>query len=695
LAETAGIASGIYIAAPEPETGKSTIALGLLNRLTATVAKVGVFRPITRLGEDRDYILELLLTRTTAGLSYEQCVGVTYQQIHADTDAAIVNIVDAYHAMAQACDAVVIVGSDYTDVTGPAELSVNARIAVNLGAPVLLAVRAKGRTADQVAGVVEVCLAELAAQRAHTAAVVANRCEPTEVDAVAEALRSFAPRSYVLPDEPLLSAPTVAELQTAVHGRLVSGDPELVGREAMGVLVAGMTADHVLERLRDGMAVITPGDRSDVVLAAASAHAAEGFPSLCCLILNGGFDLHPSISALVSGLRLRLPIIATTLGTYDTASVVAAARGRVTANSQRKIDTAVELVNSHMDVADLIAQLAIPIPTVTTPQMFTHQLTQQARADRKHIVLPEGSDDRILKAAGRVLKRCVADLTILGDEAQIRLRSAELGVDLQDATIIDPHNEELCNQFAEQYAELRKAKGITVEQAHEIMHDVSYFGTMLVHNGMVDGMVSGAAHTTAHTVRPALEIIRTVPDVSTVSSIFLMCLPDRVLAYGDCAIVPDPTPEQLADIAISSARTAARFGIEPKVAMLSYSTGDSGTGADVDKVRKATELVRARDPQLLVEGPIQYDAAIEPSVAATKLSGSAVAGHATVLIFPDLNTGNNTYKAVQRSAGAIAIGPVLQGLRKPVNDLSRGALVEDIVNTIAITAIQAQGVGHG
>jgi phosphate acetyltransferase len=260
-----------------------------------------------------------------------------------------------------------------------------------------------------------------------------------------------------------------------------------------------------------------------------------------------------------------------------------------------------------------------------------------------------------------------------------------------EAKIIDPRNEDLCNQFADQYAELRKAKGITVEQAHEIMHDVSYFGTMLVYNGMVDGMVSGAAHTTAHTVRPAFEIIKTVSDVSTVSSVFFMCLPDRVLAYGDCAIVPDPTPEQLADIAISSARTAARFGIEPKVAMLSYSTGDSGSGADVDKVRTATELVRARDPQLLVEGPIQYDAAIEPSVAATKLRESPVAGHATVLIFPDLNTGNNTYKAVQRSAGAIAIGPVLQGLRKPVNDLSRGALVEDIVNTIAITAIQAQG----
>ena len=688
-------ASAIYVAAPEPETGKSTIALGLLHRLTATVAKVGVFRPITRLGEDRDYILELLLEHTTAGLPYEQCVGVTYQQLHVDSDAAIAIIVDSYHAMAENCDVVVVVGSDYTDVTRPAELSVNARIAVNLGAPVLLTVSGKDRTPEEVASVVEVCLPELIAQHAHTAAVVANRCEPAELAAVAQALRPFAQRSYVLPEDPLLSAPTVAELEKAVNGTPVSGEASLREREVMAMMVAGMTADHVLERLRDGMAVITPGDRSDVVLAVASAHAAEGFPSLSCIVLNGGFELHPSIAALVSGLRLRLPIIATALGTYETASAAASARGRVTATSQHKIDTALDLMDRHVDITDLLAQLAIPIPTVTTPAMFIHRLTLQARSDRKRIVLPEGDDDRILKAAGRVLKRGVADLTILGDEARIRLRSAELGVDLDNAKVIDPLTSESRDRFADQYAELRKAKGISVEQAREIMRDATYFGTMLVHDGVVDGMVSGAAHTTAHTVRPAFEIIRTVPDVSTVSSIFLMCLPDRVLAYGDCAIIPNPTPEQLADIAISSARTAARFGIEPRVAMLSYSTGDSGAGADVDKVRAATELVRQRAPQLLVEGPIQYDAAIEPSVAATKLRASPVAGRATVLIFPDLNTGNNTYKAVQRSAGAIAIGPVLQGLRKPVNDLSRGALVEDIVNTIAITAIQAQGVGNG
>jgi phosphate acetyltransferase len=679
------------VASPEGDTGKSTIALGILHRLAATVAKVGVFRPITRLGEDRDYVLDLLLAHTTAGLSYEQCVGVSYQQLHDDPDTAIADIVDRFHDVADRCDAVVIVGSDYTNVTTPSELDTNARIAANLGAPVVLAVKAKDRTAEEVAQVVELCLVEIAGEHAHTAAVVANRCEPSQMAAVAEALKRFAPKSYVLPEEPLLDAPAVGDLQRAVEGTVISGDPELLKREAMGVLVAGMTAEHVLERLTEGVAVITPGDRSDVVLAVVSAHAAEGFPSLSCIILNGGLELHPSIAALVSGLGLRLPLVATSYGTFETASRVAATRGRVTASSQRKIDTAIELMETHVDTADLLAQLAIPIPTVVTPQMFTHQLQERARTDRKRIVLPEGEDDRILKAAGRLIHRNVAELTILGEEAQIRGRSAELGVDLSAATVLNPKTSELCDRFAEQYAELRKHKGVTIEQAREIIYDVSYFGTMLVHNDMVDGMVSGAMHTTAHTVRPAFEIIKTQPDVSTVSSIFLMCLADQVLAYGDCAIVPDPTSEQLADIAISSARTAAQFGIDTRVAMLSYSTGSSGSGAEVDKVRAATELVRQRQPDLLVDGPIQYDAAVDPTVAAAKMPDSKVAGRATVLIFPDLNTGNNTYKAVQRSAGAVAIGPVLQGLNKPVNDLSRGALIEDIVNTVAITAIQAQG----
>ncbi|KUI02768.1 phosphate acetyltransferase [Mycolicibacterium acapulense] len=684
------LASAVYVASPEGDTGKSTIALGVLHRLTATVVRVGVFRPITRLGEDRDYILELLLNHATAGLSYDDCVGVGYEQLHEDPDGALAEIVDRYHRVADQCDAVLIVGSDYTDVATPSELSTNARIAANLGAPVVLAVKAKDRSPDAVAHIVDICLDEITAQHAHTAAVVANRCDPAQLTAMLDALKDFDPKCYALPEEPLLVAPSVAELQQAVEGELISGDPALLSREAMDLMVAGMTAERVLERLSEGVAVIAAGDRSDVVLALASAHAAEGFPSLSCIILNGGLELHPSISALVSGLGLRLPIIATRFRTFETASRVASARGRVTVTSIRKIDTAIALMETHVDIADMLDQLAIPIPQVVTPQMFTYKLLEWARSDRKHIVLPEGDDDRILTAAGRLLHRGVAELTILGEESQIRARAAELGIDLSDAAVLDPQTSDLCDKFAEQYAEMRKHKGVTVEQAREIIHDVSYFGTMLVHNDMVDGMVSGARHTTAHTVRPAFEIIRTLPDVSTVSSIFLMCLADRVLAYGDCAIVPDPTAEQLADIAISSARTAASFDIEPRVAMLSYSTGTSGSGADVEKVRQATELVMQREPDLLVDGPIQYDAAVDASVAKSKMPDSKVAGRATVLIFPDLNTGNNTYKAVQRSAGAIAIGPVLQGLKKPVNDLSRGALVEDIVNTVAITAIQAQ-----
>ncbi|MBV8966778.1 MAG: AAA family ATPase, partial [Mycobacteriaceae bacterium] len=422
--------SSLYITSPEGDTGKSTIALGVLHRLAATVAKVGVFRPITRLGEDRDYILDLLLPQATAGLPYEQCVGVTYQQLHEDQDGAIAEIVDRYHAAADKCDAMVVVGSDYTDVATPTELSVNGRIAVNLGAPVVLSVRGRDRTPDQIAQVVELCLTELANQHAHAAAVVANRCNPSEMSAVAAALKRFEPKTYVLPEEPLLVAPTVADLQRAVGGTLVSGDNALLDREVMAVLVAGMTAEHVLERLSEAAAVITPGDRSDVVLAVSSAHAAEGFPSLSTVILNGALPLHPAIASLVNGLRLRLPMIATTLGTFETASAVASTRGRVTAASGRKIDTALSLMERYVDVPELLDQLAIPIPTVTTPQMFTYQLVEWARSQRKRIVLPEGDDDRILQAAGRLLRRDVADLTILGEEAAVRSRAAELGADL-------------------------------------------------------------------------------------------------------------------------------------------------------------------------------------------------------------------------------------------------------------------------
>jgi len=322
--------------------------------------------------------------------------------------------------------------------------------------------------------------------------------------------------------------------------------------------------------------------------------------------------------------------------------------------------------------------------------MFEYELIQRAKASRQHIVLPEGTDDRILRASEILLRREVVDVTVLGAEAEIRERISSLGLDLEGANIVDPDHSPLHDEFAQTYFELRQHKGINEDVAHDVMRDVSYFGTMMVYKGLVDAMVSGAAHTTAHTIRPSFEFIKTRPGCSIVSSVFFMCLEDRVLVYGDCAIIPNPTPPQLADIAISSAETAKMFGVDPLVAMLSYSSGQSGTGEDVDKVRQATRLVREHRPDLKVDGPIQYDAAVDASVARKKMPGSEVAGRATVFIFPDLNTGNNTYKAVQRSSGAVAIGPVLQGLKKPVNDLSRGCTVPDIVNTVAITAIQAQ-----
>jgi phosphate acetyltransferase len=429
------------------------------------------------------------------------------------------------------------------------------------------------------------------------------------------------------------------------------------------------------------------------------AQASGTFPSIAGIVLNGGFDLPDPIERLLDGLPQSMPIIRTSLGTYDTIVAITRTRGRLAADSQRKYDAALGLFEKHVDASTLLERLNVATTTVTTPLMFEYGLLERARASRRHIVLPEGDDDRILRAAHTLLAREVADLTILGERFEVRSRAIELGLDISRAEVLSPHDPVLSLRFAEEYARLRAHKGVTLEQAREIVTDVSYFGTMMVHLGLADGMVSGAAHTTAHTIRPGFEIIKTQPGVSVVSSVFLMALEDRVLVYGDCAVVPDPNASELADIAISSSATASQFGIEPRVAMLSYSTGSSGAGADVEKVREATALVRSRRPDLLVEGPIQYDAAADAAVGASKMPGSEVAGRATVFIFPDLNTGNNTYKAVQRSAGAVAIGPVLQGLRKPINDLSRGALVQDIVNTVAITAIQATdaltGAGAG
>ena len=684
-----GVARSIYITSTEGDSGKSTVALGITAALARSVGRVGIFRPVARVADGSDYVVQLLLAHDGIDLTYEECVGVTYDDVHNDSEAALATIVSRYHDVVRRSDAVVIVGTDYTDVSGAAEFEFNARIAANLGAPVALVVHGIDRSPAEIAQVAEQARGELEANHAHVAAIFANRCDPTQLDEILAALPADV-RMGAIPEDPILVAPLLSELVTATGAEFVSGDPELMSREVRAILIGAMTTEHLLDRLEDGALVITAGDRDDALLALLSAHSAGVFPALAGIMLTGGFVPAPAVSRLVAGMRSPLPVLRTTSGTFKTATRAYRTRGRLSRDSRIKVDTALAMFEKYVDARSLLSALDVARTDVITPLMFEFDLIDRARSSKRRIVLPEGSEDRILRAAARLLTRDVCDITIVGDEATIRGRAGELGIDISKATVQSPTDPLLIERFAAAYAEARAAKGVTLDQARDQVQDVSYFGTMMVKEGLADGMVSGAAHTTAHTITPAFQLIKTPPGVSIVSSVFFMCLPDKVLVYGDCAVNPDPTAEQLADIAISSAETAALFHIEPRIAMLSYSTGESGSGSDVDKVRLATQLVRERRPDLLVDGPMQYDAAVEPSVAASKAPDSPVAGRATVLVFPDLNTGNNTYKAVQRSAGAVAVGPVLQGLRKPVNDLSRGALVQDIVNTVAITAIQAQ-----
>ena len=685
----AAMSCSVYLASPEARSGKSMVALGLVELLVRRVGRVGVYRPITA-ADDVDPLVELLLDRPGVEQDYPDAVGVTYDVMHADPDAALTRIVRDGHELAARYDVVVVLGSDYTDVSTGSELAFNAAMAANLGAAVILVVHGHERTPAQIKAAVDVARGELAGAHAQPVAIVANRVAAADLDTVRAVLTAGEGLPVtVIPDTPLLIAPTLRSIARAAGARLIRGDPDRLDHESLGFVVAAMSLPNVLTRLTADATVIAPGDRYELLPGLVLAHQSATFPDLSGIVLTGGYTPPEPIATLIDGVQPDLPILVTESDTFETASKLSGLRGRLTARSTVKIETALRVFAESVDPDALLAAIDMAGLPVTTPLMFQHLLIDRARAGRRHIVLPEGSEPRVMAAAAGLLRLGVARLTLLGDESSIRATAGAIGLDLSAAQIVSPTDPDLVERFSVEYTRLRARKGMTLDRARDIVTDVSYFGSMMVHLGLADGMVSGAAHTTAHTIRPSFEIIKTSPGTAVVSSVFLMLLADRVLVYGDCAVVPDPTAEQLVDIAVSSAGTARRFGIDPRVAMLSYSTGTSGSGADVDKVRRATVMLHERYPDLLVEGPIQYDAAVDPLVAAAKLPDSQVAGRATVLIFPDLNTGNNTYKAVQRSAGAVAIGPVLQGLNKPVNDLSRGALVIDIINTVAITAIQA------
>ncbi|MDG4475217.1 phosphate acetyltransferase [Thiovibrio frasassiensis] len=694
------MAQSVYIVAIGPQSGKSVVALGIMELLSRRLRRVGYFRPIIPSHAAADNNLQLIKLRYRLAFDYDEMFALSHdeaQHLTAEgrTDQILKTILNKYRQLESKCDFILCEGTDFSGLSLPFEFEFNAEVVNNLGCTIMLLLNCHNKSPADILDALHVAQDSFLKKGCTILASVVNRVDPLLMGTVREKLTEYGQGAgpvYILPEEPFLGKPTVGEIAKALDAQILMCDPEEMNREVSDFKVAAMNLPHFLDHLVEGDLIIAPGDRSDIILGSLAANFSSTYPSIAGLLLSGGFVPDPQISLLLQGLSYRgtVPIISVQTDTYTTAMNASAVPPMLTPENDRKIAAALGLFETHIDLAELEGRISLIKSTRVTPLMFEYNLVEMAQKQRQHIVLPEGAEERILRASEMLTRRGVAQITLLGDPAEIRSTASNLGLSLSGIEIIDPLTSALRTDFAQTYFALRQHKGITEKTAFDTVGDVNYFGTMMIHKGLADGMVSGAVHTTGDTIRPALQIIRTQPDVSLVSSVFLMCLADRVLVYGDCAVNPEPNAQQLAEIAISSAQTAKLYGIDPLVAMCSYATGASGKGADVDKVREATRIAKELRPELKIEGPIQYDAAVDAGVAKTKLPESQVAGKATVFIFPDLNTGNNLYKAVQRSANAVAIGPVLQGLNKPVNDLSRGCTVPDIVNTVAITAIQAQ-----
>ncbi len=689
----------LYVTGAERGSGKSVIVLAMMETLSGHGGKVGFFRPVIRAGLQRDQLIDLITQRYQLDFPYESMYGcdsdVARQLIVADRyDELLKRVLEKYQHLQAQCDHLLCAGTDYTGGHSMLEFDFNSDVANNLGCFILPVVRGAGRDSQALLDATTAFMKSLQERHCDILAAVINNVQRDQLEELKALLVRAAgsgPPVYIVPEESSLAKPTVGDIARSLDTRIIYGEADNLNRPVQHYKVAAMQVPDFLDHLEEDSLVITPGDRSDIMLACLMAYPSTAYPRISGLLLTGNLQPASQLGKLVRGLgKPPFAILSTATDTFTTAMNVNQVSAALVAGDEHKIASALGIVEANVDLSVIEQSLATRRSTRVTPLMFEYELVQRAKAQQQHIVLPEGKEERILRAAELLVLRGVAKLTLLGDVDEIGRKIESLGLSLEGVDIIDPLHSPLREEYAESYFGLRRHKGISRDMARDTMADVSYFGTMMVHHGQAQGMVSGAVHTTQHTIRPAFEIIRTRPDTSIVSSVFLMCLADRVLVYGDCAVNPNPSAEQLADIAVSSADTAVMFGIEPRIAMLSYSTGASGKGEAVDKVREATQIARRIRPDIRVEGPIQYDAAVDAGVARTKLPDSEVAGSATVFIFPDLNTGNNTYKAVQRSAGAVAIGPIFQGLNKPVNDLSRGCTVTDIVNTVAITAVQAQ-----
>lgn len=699
------MSNNLFITATEARSGKSVVCLGIMELLIRTVGKVGFFRPLIEVdpvGNKKDNDLNLFASYFNLSTPYEKMFAYTVAEAgnlmgRGRLEELMEGILNAYKEIEKDHNFILCEGIEIEGYNASFEFDINAEISNNLGCPILLVANARNKTIEDTVRSIQVYNKSFIDKGCEVIATIVNRAEPDDLEEIIKQLKKEALESkqfiYALPNEKSLGNPTVGEIAKLLDAEVLYGQDQL-NRHVYSFAVAAMQLHNFLERIEHGTLIITPGDRSDVIVGCLSTVSSMSMPNIAGIMLTGALKPEASVCRLIEGFSTMVPILSVKGDTFSSAVQISKVHAGITPDNERKIARALEVFEKNVNAEELAEKIVETRTSIVTPKMFEYGLLQKAKADKRHIVLPEGEDERILRAAEILLRRDVVDLTLLGDKERIYEKIAQLGLGLDDANIIEVQKSAFYDAYVQTYFDLRKHKGITMEIARDVMSDVSFFGTMMVYKGDADGMVSGAVHTTQATIRPAFEIIKTKPGFSVISSVFLMCLKDKVLVYGDCAVNPDPDEKELAEIAVSSAQTARIFDIEPRVAMLSYSTGESGKGKDVEKVRQATrfakEISKKAGLDLKLEGPIQYDAAIDPQVAKIKMPESEVAGKATVFIFPDLNTGNNTYKAVQRSAGAVAIGPVLQGLKKPVNDLSRGCTISDIVNTIVITAIQVQ-----
>jgi len=691
----------LFVASLEENAGSLVVSMGLMSILKRKIQKVAFFKPIIieENPKDNDDI-DFMIKHFHLKMDYDDAFAFTMIEAKSfiannQTHELYEKIIEKFEILQTQYDFILCEGISKSLFTATVDFDINLEIAKNIGSPVVGVLSGKDKSSKEFWEEVLIEIETIKEEGCTHFATFVNRLDKESLIYLTNKIRFLKKDDvpvYLLPEVKELSYPTIKEVGDELKSRYIIGKEKDIKRLVKQSKIAAMNLDHFLIRLEDGDLVITPGDRLDMILGSIAANYSKDFPSISGIVLTGGYIPDEVFMKLVEGIgEYIIPVLTSSYDTFQTAMKVNKTRAKIMPNSLNKIAIIEGLFNTYLNLDNIEKMIDTATSSdIMTPAMFEYRIFEKARLNLKTIVLPESEDERILRATDILQRRRAVDIILLGDKEEIHSRCSSLGIALHKSIkIVNPKTSELKSKYAKKFYELRKDKGMTEEGALDIMNNKNYFGTMMIYMGDADGMVSGANNTTADTVRPALQIVKTKPGISIVSSVFFMCLDTKVLVYGDCAVNRDPNAEQLAQIAISSADTAKLFGIKPIVAMLSYSTGNSGSGEDVEKVAKATKLVRELRPDLLVEGPLQYDAAIDEKVAKKKLPNSKVAGRATVFIFPDLNTGNNTYKAVQRSSNAVAVGPVLQGLKKPVNDLSRGCLVEDIVNTVAITAIQA------